>query len=195
MPGSSREVTFATSNEGKIMEARLILAPYGIAVTPLDGKGIEIQAETVAEVAAFSAREASKKYRSPLIVEDAGLFVDSLGGFPGPSSSYVFKTVGIRGLLMLMEGSRSRRATFRSAVAFCDPSGEPLVFEGMVRGRISAAPAGGNGFGFDPVFVPSGLRRTMGELSLEEKCALSHRGEAMRKFADWFVGRKSGQRF
>jgi XTP/dITP diphosphohydrolase len=192
MRGSSRSVTFATSNKGKIQEARIILSPFGIKVSPFDGKGLEIQADSVAEVAAFSARAASRRYNKPLIVEDAGLFVDSLNGFPGPSSSYVFKTLGIGGLLALMEGARSRRASFRSAVAFCDPRGEPLVFEGSVTGRISRSPSGKNGFGFDPVFIPSGSRISMGELTLEEKCELSHRGEALRKFADWYSAAATG---
>ena len=197
MRGSSsgRPVAFATSNGGKVEEARTILSPYGIAVEPFDGKGVEIQAETVSEVAAFSARAAARRFGRPLIVEDAGLFVDALLGFPGPSSSNAFKTVGIGGLLALLEGARSRRASFRSAVAFCGPSSEPLVFEGSVAGRISRSPVGDRGFGFDPVFVPSGTRMTMGELTLEEKCAVSHRGEALRRFAVWYVGQDRGQRF
>ncbi|MDA4113416.1 MAG: RdgB/HAM1 family non-canonical purine NTP pyrophosphatase [Thaumarchaeota archaeon] len=195
MPGSSRPVYFATSNRGKIQEARIVLSPYGIEAVPFDGKGVEIQAETVSEVAAFSARAASRIYDRPLIVEDAGLFVEALGGFPGPSSSYVYKTLGIRGVLALLEGARSRRARFRSAVAFCEPTGEPRVFEGEVTGRISKSASGENGFGFDPVFIPSGGRRSMGALTLEEKCAISHRGESMRKFASWYTGPEAGQRF
>jgi XTP/dITP diphosphohydrolase len=195
MPGSSRSVYFATSNRGKIQEARIVLSPYGIEVVPFDGKGVEIQAETVSEVAAFSARAASRRYDRPLIVEDAGLFIEALGGFPGPSSSYVYKTVGVRGILALLDGARSRRARFRSAVAFCEPTGEPRVFEGEVTGRISTSPSGENGFGFDPVFIPSGGRRSIGELSLEEKCAISHRGESMRKFASWCTDPEAGQRF
>jgi len=195
MPGSSRSVYFATSNDGKIQEARTVLSPYGIEVMPFDGKGVEIQAETVSEVAAFSARAASRRYERPLIVEDAGLFVEALGGFPGPSSSYVYRTVGVRGILKLLEEVRSRRARFRSAVAFCRPTGEPRVFEGEVIGRISRSPSGKSGFGFDPVFIPSGGRRSVGELTLEEKCAISHRGESLRKFASWYTDPKAGQRF
>ena len=195
MRGSSRSVYFATSNEGKIQEARTVLSPYGIRVVPFDGKGVEIQAETVSEVAAFSARAASRRYDRALIVEDAGLFVEALGGFPGPSSSYAYKTVGIRGILALLEGARSRRARFRSAVAFCAPEGEPVVFEGEMAGRLSTSPSGENGFGFDPIFIPAGGRRSVGALTLEEKCAVSHRGKSLRKFASWYTGPEAGQRF
>ncbi|MGA2199001.1 MAG: RdgB/HAM1 family non-canonical purine NTP pyrophosphatase [Nitrososphaerales archaeon] len=195
MRGSSRSVTFATSNPGKIREARVVLSRFGVRVVPFDGKGVEIQADTVSEVAAFSARAASRRYDRPLMVEDAGLFVDALRGFPGPSSSYVYKTVGIQGLLALLGGARSRSAHFQSAVAYCDPNGEPRIFEGVVNGRISRSPSGENGFGFDPVFVPAGGRRSMGQLTMEEKCAISHRGDALRKFAERYIGSNSGQRF
>jgi XTP/dITP diphosphohydrolase len=186
MPASSKSVYFATGNRGKVLEARIILEPFGLKVRPFSGKGVEIQADT-AQVAAFSAREAARKYGRKLIVEDAGLFVEDLDGFPGPFSSHAFETIGIDGLLTLLAASKSRKAYFKSAVAYCEPGDEPRVFEGEVHGRISRAPAGENGFGFDPVFVPKGGKKSMGELTLEEKCAISHRGEAMRKFAEWYT--------
>lgn len=189
MPGSSRSVSFATGNKGKVEEANLILAPYHIRVLPFDGKGVEIQAETVAEVASYSAKQAAESFRKDLMVEDAGLFVDSLGGFPGAFASHAFSTIGIEGLLRLLEGRRSRKAVFRSAVAYCEPGSAPVVFHGRVTGVISESPSGKNGFGFDPVFVPEGSRRTMAELSLPEKCAISHRGEAMRAFGEWYSSR------
>src|SRR5208283_1389843 len=147
MRASSRSIHFATGNSGKVQEARIILAPFRVRPLPFDGKGVEVQASTVSEVAAYSARTASRKYRRALIIEDAGLFVDALSGFPGPFSSYVFKTVGVAGLLRLLERERSRTASFRSAVAFCAPSGEPVVFEGTVSGRIMRWPTGTGGFG------------------------------------------------
>ncbi|MDA4135727.1 MAG: RdgB/HAM1 family non-canonical purine NTP pyrophosphatase [Thaumarchaeota archaeon] len=185
MPGSSKAVSFATSNRGKVLEARIIFKPFGLRVRPFSGKGAEIQADTT-DVASYSAREAARKYGRAVMVEDAGLFVEALDGFPGPFSAYVFKTIGIEGLLALLEREKSRSAAFRSAVAYCAPDGEPHVFEGEVRGRITRSPKGRNGFGFDPVFLPTGSRKSMGELTLEEKCAISHRGEAMRKFAAWY---------
>ena len=188
MPASSRSVFFATGNTGKVDEARMIMEPFAIRVKPFSGKGAEIQAD-IAEVASYSASTAARRYRRSLIVEDAGLFVEALDGFPGAFSSYVFETLGIRGLLTLLEQSESRNAYFRSAVAYCEPEGEPKVFEGKVSGTITRSPHGENGFGFDPVFLPSNAKKTMGELSLAEKCAISHRGEAMRKFAAWYLKR------
>jgi XTP/dITP diphosphohydrolase len=200
MPGSnerSREtVLFATSNRGKLEEARRILSPFGLSVERHDGKGVEIQADTTGEVAAHASRRAAMASGRPVLVEDAGLFVDSLKGFPGPYSAHAFETIGLAGVIALLRsphrGITGRAALFVSSVSYCEPRGEPLLFEGTVRGKIAARPRGRNGFGFDPIFVPAGGTRTFGELTLEEKCAVSHRAVAMRRFAKWYVSRGGG---
>ena len=152
---------FATSNPGKLEEARMILAPFGLSVEQYDGKGVEIQADTTSEVAAFASRGASLAADRPVLVEDAGLFVEPLKGFPGPFSAYVFKTIGVAGIIALLRSSppgrgRDRAARFVSSLAYCEPRGEPWLFEGSVRGTITKRPRGKKGFGFDPVFVPDG---------------------------------------
>ncbi len=191
MPESSkraaRRVLLATSNPGKLEEARTILGPLGLEVQQLDGKGIEIQADTNAEVAAFSSRAAALAAGKAVLVEDAGLFIDELLGFPGPYSAYAFKTIGLRGIIRLLGDSRSRSAKFVSSLAYCEPEGEPVLFEGVVTGRIASRGKGTKGFGFDPIFVPDGGKKTFGEIALEEKCQVSHRARAMRKFARWYL--------
>jgi len=185
-----KPVLFATSNPGKLEEARTILAPFGIQVEQYDGKGIEIQADTNSEVAAYASRGAARTARRPVLVEDAGLYVDSLDGFPGPYSAYAFKTIGVAGILSLLRSSRSKRAArFVSSLAYCDPHGEPSLFEGSVRGVIATRPRGKKGFGFDPIFLPDGGAKTLGELTIEEKCSVSHRADAMKKFAKWYLSR------
>ncbi len=206
MPGSSRRskgwgssrhqpILFATSNRGKMEEALQILRPYGIPLQQYDGKGTEIQADTTSEVAAYTSREAASRAGRAVLVEDAGFFVDSLNGFPGVYSAYVFKTLGVRGVLTLLNrsskrGPTSRKARFVSSVAYCEPGGEPSVFEGSVSGTVAARPKGTKGFGFDPIFVPEGRDLTFGELTLDEKCAVSHRAVALRRFANWYSARK-----
>jgi XTP/dITP diphosphohydrolase len=200
MPGSSRgregSVLFATSNRGKLEEARIILSPLGLSVEQCDGKGVEIQADTTGEVAAHASRGAALAAGRPVLVEDAGLRVESLKGFPGPYSSHAFKTIGLAGIIALLRSPPGRRvgraATFVSSVGYCEPRGEPVLFEGSVRGTITRRPRGTKGFGFDPIFVPEGGSKTFGELTLEEKCAVSHRAVAMRKFAKWYVSRDRG---
>lgn len=189
--GAREPVLFATSNRGKLEEARTILAPFGLSVEQYDGKGIEIQADTNSEVAAFASKGAAEAARRPVLVEDAGLYVDSLRGFPGPYSAYAFKTVGVLGIIALIrsppEKAKGRKASFVSSLAYCAPLGEPRLFEGSARGTITTKPRGKKGFGFDPIFLPDGGAKTFGELTLEEKCAVSHRAVAMRKFANWYL--------
>ena len=114
----SYDVLFVSSNKNKFYEAKNILSQNGINLgffkTPLK----EIQAESLKEIAAQKADEAYRKIRKPLIIEDAGLFIESLNGFPGPFSSYVFKTIGNSGILRLLK--TNRKAKFQSVVAYCD---------------------------------------------------------------------------
>ena len=154
------------------------------------GKGLEIQSDDVVEVAKFASADAAKKYGRPLIVEDTGLFIDALGGFPGPYASFVFRSIGSEAILRLMGGKgkeEERRAAFRSAVAYCEPAGVPTVFRGSIVGAIAKRAAGRGGFGFDPIFIPAGHRHTMAQLSINEKCRISHRAEAVTKFGEWYV--------
>lgn len=146
---------------------------------------MEIQSDRIEEVAAFSSVMGYFSLGRPVVVEDAGLFVSSLGGFPGAYSSYIFKTIGLEGLLKLMKGNANREAQFRSVVAFCDGRGV-RTFTGTVGGTIALTPKGSGGFGFDPVFIPEGSRLTYAQMTLEEKCSTSHRSQAFRSFAKWY---------
>jgi XTP/dITP diphosphohydrolase len=122
-------------------------------------------------------------------VEDAGLFVDALKGFPGPYAAYVYKTISNPGLLKLMENVKDRKATFRSVMAYYDGQSEPVCFEGEASGRIAYDEIWGNlktGFGFDPIFQPEGSKKTFAEMTIEEKNGFSHRANAIRKFAEWY---------
>jgi XTP/dITP diphosphohydrolase len=186
MPGASGvkhlDVIFATSNMHKVEEAKYVLGPYGLNVISKPIKGIEVQNDDVGEVARFAASNITKKLSKPLFVEDTGLYVDALNGFPGPFSAYVFRTIGNEGLLRLVEKERS--AYFESAVAL--KLGKQVeVFKGRLHGKLSYAARGNNGFGFDPIFIPDGESKTLGEMTLEEKCGISHRSKALRMMADW----------
>ena len=183
-------VLFATNNIHKFNEARVVLAECGIAVGMLRVKALEIQSDSLAEIAASSAVDAYKRAQLPLIVEDAGLFVDALKGFPGPYAAYFYKTIGNAGLLKLMKDEVNRKATFRSAIAYCDRlTGETVNFEGEATGEITVQERKTNekpAFGFDPIFQPDGSRKAFAEMSLEEKNGFSHRAKAICKFAEWY---------
>jgi XTP/dITP diphosphohydrolase len=184
MPGS-RSIWFATSNDHKFEEARFVLQALGIILQRLPSKGPELQSCDPSEVAVHAAAGAYRTSLKPLFVEDTGLFIESLRGFPGTRASFAFQTLGLEGILKLMDGISARGAEFVSAVAYCDGSSEPRAFVGRLKGRVALRPLGERGFGFDPIFVPTGERRTLAQITFAEKCAISHRANALRAFAGW----------
>jgi XTP/dITP diphosphohydrolase len=209
-------INFVTTNPGKIAEAREYLDEE---VEQLDFDYPERQAEELATVAAHGARAAYRHVGEPVIVDDSGLTIDALGGFPGPYSSYVEEKLGIERVWELAEAESDRSGAFRAVVAYCDGESfaatpEPVdtdrrgqdiaadergeatteeqvddeaipvrLFEGVAPGTI-VAPRGDGGFGFDPIFEYDG--QTYAEMSTEEKNAISHRGRALSKFAEWY---------
>jgi len=185
-------IRFVTGNEGKVREARTYL---DTPVEQFDYDYPEIQDHDLAAIAAHGAREAYEAVGAPVLVDDSGLFIDALDGFPGPYSAYVEDTLGIERVEELATREADRTAAFRSVVAYCDGSalgdaptvrdGDPPVatFAGRVTGRI-VPPRGEGGFGYDPIFEHEG--RTFAELTPEEKNAHSHRGRALEAFAAWY---------
>jgi len=179
---------FVTGNIHKFNEARRVLAEYKVAVAMLKIEAVEIQDDNLESIAKASATDAVKKCGLPIFVEDAGLFIEALNGFPGPYSSYVYRTIGTKGILKLMENVDKRDAYFQSAVAFSSPEETPKCFQGKVKGKISMEESGRSGFGFDPIFEPSGGRKkTFAEMTITEKNEYSHRAEALREFAKWYT--------
>ncbi|RLI51245.1 non-canonical purine NTP pyrophosphatase, RdgB/HAM1 family [Candidatus Bathyarchaeota archaeon] len=179
---------FATGNIHKIKEVQHFLRDYPIEIKGVALKGKEIQGETVEEIAEFSVLQASKKIGKPIFTEDTGLFIKLLGGFPGPFSSYVYKTIGITGVLKLLESVKDRSAEFRSAIAFCAPDIDTVCFLGTSSGKILIKEQGIHGFGFDPIFEPDdGKNKTFAEMEIEEKNRIAHRTRSMRKFVTWYL--------
>ncbi len=174
-----------TGNEGKLREFRVLAAEYGVEVYQIRALKPEIQADDVRVIAVASAASLMQHIREPFIVEDAGLFITALNGFPGPYSAYVLKTIGVDGILKLMEGVRDRSARFIAAIAYADREAGIKVFTGEVKGSIAEEARGTSGFGFDPIFVPEGWSRTFAEVGPEEKSRVSHRGRAFRALMEW----------
>jgi XTP/dITP diphosphohydrolase len=181
------EITMATSNLHKVEEANYVLKPFGVRLVARDIKGDEVQSFEPSVVAKASLEAAMKKFDGPLVVEDTGLFIDALNGFPGALAAYVHKSIGLQGILKLLEGVENRKAHFDAAVAYGAPPGRIWVFTGRVYGRISLKEAGSGGFGFDPLFVPEGFDKTFAEMSLEEKSKISHRALAFRRLGVWIA--------
>ena len=127
----SYDILFASSNEHKYEEAEEILAEFGIELEFFQTDLMEIQSNSLSEIALQKALNAYEKCKKPGIVEDDGLFIDSLSGFPGPYSSYIFDTIGNNGILKLLGDNRN--AQFVAIIAFCDSSNEPILFESSGR--------------------------------------------------------------
>ncbi len=168
-----------TGNENKWREAQRILG------RPLERAAIdlpEIQAPTTAEVAREKARVAFDQLKQPLVIEDAGLELPALGGFPGPFIKFWEKLGGLESICRALDGFRNR-----TAVAVCvlgvARDGRIEVVEGRIRGTIADEPRGDNGFGWDAIFIPDGETRTFGEMSPDEKDARSHRRRAWEALA------------
>ncbi|MCL7393271.1 MAG: XTP/dITP diphosphatase [Thaumarchaeota archaeon] len=194
MRSGERGIRFVvvTSNPGKAREFENIFSEYKLSFRIEPIKTPEIQAMDLRIIAEESAIYAYDILREPVLVEDAGLFINTLNGFPGPFSSYAYKTIGIKGILKLMENVEDRRARFLSVIAFYTPMiGGVKIFTGEVEGYIAMEPRGSGGFGFDPIFIPAeGDGRTFAEQSSEEKNKLSHRARAAKKFAEWILSLK-----
>ncbi|HLH86051.1 MAG TPA: XTP/dITP diphosphatase [Thermoplasmataceae archaeon] len=175
-------ISFITSNSHKFQEIKQIMENYGIQIRWINMKYEEVQAQTTEEVSADSAHKLADFVDAPFFIEDTGLYIRSLKGFPGPFSSYVFATIGNQGILHLLEHQK-RDAEFRTVVTFFDGKGF-FQFTGTLRGSISTREAGNSGFGYDPIFIPEGSEKTLGEMSLHEKNAVSHRAAAITKLID-----------
>ncbi len=181
------KIWLATGNSHKVVEAREVLAEYGVQLEHLPFERLEIQADDPAEIAAYSLRQIPDEGRS-VAVEDAGLFIDYYKGFPGPYSSYALEKIDLPGILKLMEGVDGRRASYHSFVALRH-EGEIRLFQGTVTGKIAHAIKGSHGFGYDPIFIPDEEDgRTFGEMTDEEKNAISHRARAFRSLGAWLSG-------
>lgn len=185
-----RVIFFATNNINKFNEARRVLAEHKVAVGMLRVKSLEIQNESLEEIAEASVIDAFEKCHLPIIVEDAGLFVDALNGFPGPYAAYVYGTIGNQGLLKLMENVETRKARFESVIAYLSKDlKSPKCFSGQAQGEIATEQKrgdGNSGFGFDPIFRPIRASKTFAEMNILEKNGFSHRAEAFRAFAQWY---------
>ncbi len=183
------ELRFITGNPGKVRELQALLEPKGIQVVQDDQGYPEIQADKLEDVATAAVGYLlATGVEPPFVLEDAGLFVSALNGFPGVYSRHALDTIGCDGILRLMEHVEleSRTATFQACLTHVDEDRNFTHHFGQCKGHIADRSAGAHGFGFDPIFIPEGHDQTFAEMTDAEKGALSHRGNAVRKFAAAF---------
>lgn len=186
---------FATNNRHKLDEVANILQGR-FKVIGLDQLGHDDDlAEdflTLEENARQKAEFVFKKYNVPCFADDTGLEVEALEGEPGvisaryagPQKNSLDNTAL---LLKNLYGKSNRKAQFRTVIAFARGEQDFHYFEGKVTGEIIDTPRGNYGFGYDPVFVPAGFNKTLAEMSMDEKNAISHRGRAMEKLVAFLL--------
>ena len=177
-----KSLYFITGNAGKLLEIQHKLTSTKVKVIQKDLGYPEIQAETLEEVAAFGLKYIQHQCTSPFILEDAGLFIQTLQGFPGVYSKYIYYTIGLEGIIKLMKHKKDRQAVFRSVYGYNDEHHQPHYFIGECHGIINIEKRGTGGFGYDPIFIPNSDVRTFAEMPVEDKNQVSHRGIAIDKF-------------
>jgi XTP/dITP diphosphohydrolase len=186
-------IVIATRNKGKKSEISDLLKGFPVDIKGLDDFGpiphIEEDGDTFDENAYKKAGFTARILGFPALADDSGLLVEALGGAPGVlSARYAGENATdeqrCQKLLQEMEGKTNRKAAFECVISIAVPTGPALTYEARCEGLIAEQPSGSNGFGYDPVFYYPPLNKTFGELTIEEKSRVSHRGKALREFKD-----------
>lgn len=166
-----KTIIFVTGNKFKLVVAQEYLRPIKVLGKKINNLP-EIQHQDVREIAKFSAKWAANRLKRPVITNDAGFYIKSLNGFPGPYIRYCDERLGVDGFLKLMRGIKNRQAKFIDATAFCKPGKEPIIFAGETRGKVAHQTSGQYGWGVDFIFIPEGQNKTMASFFDQERINL-----------------------
>jgi XTP/dITP diphosphohydrolase len=188
-------LVLATRNRGKTKEIRDLLEGFPVEIKNLDDFGtlseVEEDGDTFDDNAFKKASFTAQALGLPAMADDSGLVVEALGGAPGVRSArYAGPNATDQDnnskLLKEMHGKDNRAAAFMCVISIAVPSGVALTYEGRCEGVIAQAPAGNQGFGYDPVFYYPPLKKTFAQLTVEEKNRVSHRGKALAETKEEF---------
>ncbi len=185
---------YLTTNKWKIREAKLIFNEkyrFDFDIITPDFEIYEIQAETCAEVAKFSVKYAAEKLNQPCLKSDTGLYIDALGGLPGPYNHYFDVQIGDKKFLELLKNETNRKARIEHSFAYCEPGKEPIIFSASQTGTIATELRGTNGHWHDFFFIPDGETRTLAEIGdVDLPLKTSYYGDAIEQFAKWYSSQK-----
>lgn len=189
-----KKLIYLTTNSHKVEEANEFFGKkygFNLEIMNPDFEVIEIQAKTCGEVVAFSAKYAAEKLNCPVLKSDSGLYIDALGGLPGPYNAYFDKQIGIDKFLKLFKNETNRKARIEHTFAYCEPGEEPVVFTGGGTGTISKEARGTRGRWHDKFYIPDGETRTLSELrDIDHEYEASFWGTAKDDFAKWYKENK-----
>ncbi len=192
----SRKVVFVTTNKGKAHSAKSTLSQLGIEVVHISLELPEPRSDDLKEIAKEKAHFAFETLKQPVMVHDAGFYIDSLNGFPKAFVNFALDTIGIEGILKLVEG-KPRTCLFRNCLAFLDATlATPVYFESEIRGGLADASRGSlPDYAWSSlwlVFIPQGYTQTLGEMNEEEFQKWREKrlkDTYLTKFAEWFLRR------
>lgn len=178
-------IYFITGNKNKFEEVKTILSE----VEQLDIDLPEIQEVDAREIVRNKLKEAFHHATGEFMVEDTSLYLDCLGGLPGPLIKWFLKTLGNDGLAEIAEKLGNNKAEAKTIIGYARNREEIYFFEGVIQGRI-VKPRGETNFGWDPIFLPDGYEKTFAEMSREEKNAISMRRNALNKLNEFLQTQK-----
>lgn len=188
------KVVYLTTNKGKFEEAnRIFKDQYGIDIDIMnpDFEVLEIQAKTCSEVVSFSVKYAAEKLNRPCVKSDSGLYLDALGGLPGPYNAFFDKQIGVDKFLDLFKNEANRKARLEDCFAYCEPGKEPIVFTGGGTGTVAFEAKGTLGRWHDKFYIPDGETKTLSELrELDREYEAKFWGTAKYDFAKWYKANK-----
>ena len=184
------KLIYLTTNPNKVNEANEFFSKkygFNIEIVNPNFEILEIQASTCKEVAAFSAEYAANKLKTAVLKSDTGLYIDALGGLPGPYNHYFDKQIGTEKFLELLKNEKNRKARIEHCFAFCKPGNKAIVFSGGGTGTIAYEARGKRGRWHDKFFIPDGETRTLSELrDIDYEKEASYWGDAKDQFAKWY---------
>jgi len=163
-----KKIYFVTNNDYK----------FRIAVNALNGSGFElmqknidtpeIQSDDINEIAAYSAQWAANKLKHPVVLTDAGCFIEALNGFPGPFIKYVNDYLTAQDFLNLMVNKKNRKVIFKECLAYCEPGKDPVLFTSIARGTISSKLGKAGRTAINEIFIPDGFNKPESEISIDQ---------------------------
>ena len=167
MKEENMKINYITTNKFKVLVAKENLEPLGVEAKSIDCP--EIQADTIEEVAKFSSKYASDFLGEDTLKNDSGIVIPALNGFPSAYSKYVDQTIGVDGILKLMDGVEEREAYFLEVLAYTEYGKEPVTFVSKTEGKLSKVKSGEFGWSWDFIFIPNGTDKTMANFPDEER--------------------------
>lgn len=185
------KLIYLTHNPHKVAEANdFLIKKYGFNIEIMNPnfEVLEIQAKTCGEVALFSAKYGAEKLGVPVLKSDSGLYIDALGGLPGPYNAYFDKQIGIDTFLEMLKNIENRQARIEHCFAYCEPNKEPILFSGGGTGRIAYEARGERGRWHDKFYIPDGEDTTLSELrAIDHEYEAHFWGHALDDFAKWYT--------